>query len=436
MAAMDEAAARGLMVEVAREVGAGVILWRGAGLGGSDVDLLVLPGMEARLNATLARAGLRPALGDDGHLMWSDPNGPDVVVDVLTAAGWPAYYPSVEGLRSRVTEGGELPPVASASDQLLIVAAEAVAGRPLAKVLRRARPLVEAADGRESLDGVARAEGLEPLADLVADPDRLQRRERKGRLPYAAAIATALRSRAARRALRARVAGRLARDRRRGTGVLVTISGMDGAGKSTFTEAITEHLRAAGHPAHDEIVRIGRHTATLDRIAGPVKRVLRREGSIADHLAAGDAGEGADDREPDLEPRRGVAWAWATVVAVQNALYCRRVARGRRRESIVADRWLADHLIDFEFRYGRHRLADRILRATVPRPDLAFLLQIDAATSAARKPGDQVPLVLARMEERYPILAAEFGLIALDGTAPKEEVEAVMLALVDSLLLG
>jgi thymidylate kinase len=435
MAAMDEGAARALMAIVARELNAEVILWRGGEFAGSDVDVLVLPGAEARLTAILAREGLRPALSDPGHVMWSYPDGPEVHIDVLTAARWPAYHPSLDGLRERTVEAEGLPPVASPSDQLLIVAAEAVAGRPLAKVLRRARRLVEGADGSASLDEVARAEGLEPLAALVADPGRLERRGRKGRLPYPAAIATALRSRAARLALRSRVAGRLARDRpRRQKGVLVTISGMDGAGKSTFTEAITMHLRAAGHPARDEIVRIGRHTATLDRIAGPVKRILRREGPIADHLAAGDAGEGAEDLAPDLEPRRGVAWAWATVVAIQNALYCRRVARGRRRESIVADRWLADHLIDFEFRYGRHRLADRILRAAVPRPDLAFLLQIDAATSAARKPGDQVPLVLARMEERYPVLAAEFGLIAVDGTAPRDEVEAVVLALVDSLV--
>jgi thymidylate kinase len=215
--------------------------------------------------------------------------------------------------------------------------------------------------------------------------------------------------------------------------VLVTISGMDGAGKSTFTRATTEHLRATGHPARDEIVRIGRHTASLDRIAGPVKRVLRREGPIADHLAAGDAGDG-DGRAPDLEPRRGVAWLWASIVAVQNALYCRRIVRGLSRESVVTDRWIADHLIDFELRYGRHRLADRILRAGVPDADLAFLLEIDAPTSLERKPGDQVPAVLARMEQRYPVLAREFGLIAVDATAPREEVEQIILALVDSVI--
>jgi thymidylate kinase len=435
MAAMDEGAARALMATVARELGTAAILWRGAGFGGSDVDLLVLPGAEARLTATLARAGLRPALSDPGHVMWSVPDDRELQIDVLSAGSWPAYYPSLDGLRARIAEAEGLPPVASVPDQLLILAAEAIAARPLAKVLRRARPLLETAGARQLLDEVASAEELEPLAALISDPDQLERRGRRGRLPYPDALATALRSRAARRALRERVAGRIgSRHRRTDRGVLVTLSGMDGAGKSTLTAAVRAHLEASGLPARDEIVRIGRDTATLDRIAVPVKKVLRREDPIADRLAAGDAGHEVDDRAPDLAPRRGVAWAWAAIVAVQNTLYCRRIARGRRRESIVADRWLPDHLIDFELRYGRHRLADRILRAGVPRPDLAFLLEIDAETSAARKPGDQVPSVLARMAERYPVLAAEFGLIAVDGTAPREEVEPVVLALVDSLL--
>jgi len=60
MAAMDEDAARALIELIAREVGPAAILWRGEGLGGSDVDLVVLPAAEARLAATLTAAGLRP----------------------------------------------------------------------------------------------------------------------------------------------------------------------------------------------------------------------------------------------------------------------------------------------------------------------------------------------------------------------------------------
>ena len=435
MAAMDEGAARALIALVAREVGPGAILWRGEGLGGSDVDLLVLPTAEARMAAALAGAGLRPALSDPGHVMWTHPNGTDVAIDVLAAAHWPQYYPSLEGLRERASApNGDLP-VASAEDQLLILAAEAVGGRPLEKVLRKARVLVEAPGTRERLAALATAEGMEPLAALVADPARLERSGRRGRLPYPRALLAAVRSRAARAALRERVVARLGGfRRRRDRGVLVTLSGMDGAGKSTFTAAVRQHLEARGLPVRDEIVRIGRRGDTLDRIAVPVKRILRREGSTADAVAAGDEAAKASGRAPEEAPRRGIGWVWSVIVAVENAMACRRLARRRRDTNVVTDRWLTDHLVDFELRYGRHPLGTRILRTGVPRADLAVLLEIDAETSAARKPGDQAPSVTARMEERYSAVASELGLIRVDGRAPREDVEATVLSLVDSLI--
>jgi thymidylate kinase len=435
MAAMDEDAARALIALMAREVGPAPILWRGEGLGGSDVDLVVLPAAEARLAATLTAAGLRPALSEPGHVMWSYPDGRDVAIDVLAAAGWPSYYPTLDGVRERASAATLGLPVVSPADQLLILAAEAVGGRPLEKVLRRARPLLAAPGTCERLEALAAAEGLGPLAALVGDPDRLERSGRRGRLPYPRSVLTALRSRAARAALRERIGGRLTAGRRpKRSGVLVTLSGMDGAGKSTFTAAVREHLEAKGLPARDEIVRIGRRGDTLDRIAVPVKRILRRGGATADPVAAGEEAAKASGRAPDEAPRRGIGWVWTVVVATENAIACRRVARSRRETNVVTDRWLTDHLVDFELRYGRHPLGTRILRRGVPRADLAVLLEIDAATSAARKPGDQAPSVTARMEERYSAVASELGLIRVDGRAPREDVEAAVLSLVDSVI--
>lgn len=432
---MDEDAARALIDLIAREVGPAAILWRGEGLGGSDVDLVVLPAAEAHLAASLTAAGLRPALSDPGHVMWSYPDGRDVAIDVLSAAAWPAYYPTLDGLRERASVADAGLPVASPEDQLLIVAAEAVGGRPLDKVLRRARRLLAAPGTRERLEALASAEGMKPLAGLVADPDRLERAGRRGRLPYPRAAATALRSRAARGALRERIGARLgARRRSKRSGVLVTLSGMDGAGKSTFTAAVREHLEANGLPVRDEIVRIGRRGDTLDKIAVPIKRILRREGSTADPVAAGDEAAKASGLAPDEKPRRGIGWVWTVIVAAENAMACRRVARARRETNVVTDRWLTDHLVDFELRYGRHPLGNRILRRGIPRADLALLLEIDAATSAARKPGDQAPSVTARMEERYSAVASELGLIRVDGRAPREDVEAAVFSLVDSLI--
>ena len=89
------------------------------------------------------------------------------------------------------------------------MAAEAVAGRPLEKVLRRARRLLDEPGARERLDEVASAEGLEPLAAWSPTPIVSSAAGAAGACRTRPPLATALRSGAARRALRARVGGRL-----------------------------------------------------------------------------------------------------------------------------------------------------------------------------------------------------------------------------------
>ncbi len=124
---------------------------------------------------------------------------------------------------------------------------------------------------------------------------------------------------------------------------------------------------------------------------------------------------------------------WAAVVATENALACRRIARGRRHQSIVTDRWIVDHLVDFELRYGRHGLANRILRTGVRGRTSRSCWR-----STRRPPPSASP---ATRSERAGVDGTdlsgprrEFGLIPVDGRASPEEVEFVLLALVDSLL--
>ena len=198
---------RALLEEVAALLGYRAVLWRGA-KPGSDVDLLVSDAALPELSRLLTAAGLRPEAGDPGHVVWSSPSTP-LPLDVLPFSAWPAYYPSLVGVMSRLLEGESGPPVASAADRALIFSAEAVAGRPIDRVVRRIRPLLEAPSFRNELRQVAATEGLGTLADLIERPDALASLTRRGRLPYPKAAALAGGSAAARAALGARVAGRL-----------------------------------------------------------------------------------------------------------------------------------------------------------------------------------------------------------------------------------
>ena len=436
-----------LLEEVARLLGYRAILWRGEDRG-SDVDLLVLDAALPALSELLTEAGLRSEAGDPGHVVWtSSSSGDRLPLDILAFSAWPSYYPSLPGVMSRLQQSQTGPPVASAADRALIFASEAVAGRPIEKVVRRLRPLLESPGFRDDLRQLAAGEGLEALADLIERPDALTALARRGRLPYPRVVALASRSAAARAALRARVAGRLGgmgageplgrrRHRPRPAPLLVTVSGMDGAGKSTAAALIETRLRTAGLPAEITWARIGGESALLNRLATPVKRMLRRSGTVADPVAAGGPGiEKVQDPRETLGRRRLTSWAWIVIVATANARSYRRAASARRRGThVICDRWATDAFVDLELRYGRHRLAEGILRRLSPDRDLGILLDIDAHTAALRKPGDQAERVLAAMEPLYAQRAREEGLVRIDSRRSEADIEQTISAVVDALL--
>ena len=437
---MTESALRELLKDLAAVAADQAILWRGGELDGSDVDLLVLPGARRTVASFLHARGLSPEPGDPGHVVWTGRGLKPV--DVLDGAAWPHHYPPLGAVVERLVSRPGSPPEIAPEDRLLILAAEAVTGRPVEKVVRRARPLLERDGVPDRLAQRAREHGATPLAELIADPGALEGRARRGRLPYPQAARVALRSQPARHALMARAAGRASAGRMppvpRGVPqrLLISLSGMDGAGKSTAAEAIRERLEEHGVPARIEWARIGGESRFLDAVAEPVKKLLRRQGTVADPVAAGgpDIGKVQDPRAA-AGARTPVWWAWVVIVAAANASSYRRAARRRRGgESVVSDRWVVDAVVDLELRYGRHPIAARVLRWLAPSTDLSLLLVLDAATAAARKPGDQALHVLEGMEARYAEEARRGGLEIVDAAQPPDAVRAAVLERVDALI--
>ena len=60
---------------------------------------------------------------------------------------------------------------------------------------------------------------------------------------------------------------------------------MDGSGKSTVTTALEDRLVRRGVEVERAWARLGAEVILLDRVARPVKRLLGREGTIADPVA-------------------------------------------------------------------------------------------------------------------------------------------------------
>jgi hypothetical protein len=203
---MHEARARSALAQVEGATNGRAVLWREFDPSEDDVDLTVAPGAESALRRALGDAGLAPDPRHEGRVFWE---GNGVRIDVREAAAWPAYYPPLEGVVARASAQGGLPPLASPEDRLLIMAADAVYGRELDRIVTRSRALLDEPGVRARAEGLARAEGFQRLVPLVTDPDRLEAYGRRGRLPYPRAAGLALRSRPAFKAFAARL-GKLA----------------------------------------------------------------------------------------------------------------------------------------------------------------------------------------------------------------------------------
>jgi thymidylate kinase len=308
-------------------------------------------------------------------------------------------------------------PVAAAEDRLACFGAEAVAGRPLGRLRARA---AEAQPGGE-------ARGLAALALRLPPGDVLGLRP---------ALRAGLRSRAGRAALRSRLLGPpLALPPARpgaGGGRLVTLSGLDGAGKSSAALALAEALRRDGGRAVVTWSRLGVDHHALHVLATLVRRVLRREmgASSAVDPTIAVAARRLPVRPSGPAGSDPVARVWPVAMALAYVRHCRRLARVRRRGvDLVCDRWTADALVDLRLRYGRHPVAERVLRTLMPRPDLAVLLSVAPETSLARKPGDQDERSLRAMALVLDELTAPLGLLPVDGERAPAEVRAALTAL-------
>jgi thymidylate kinase len=207
------------------------------------------------------------------------------------------------------------------------------------------------------------------------------------------------------------------RPRRR---VVVAVSGLDGAGKSTLARRMARDLRRVGIPAMVIWTRPGMRVGWLGGLGKMAKRLLRQDRS------AGVQRIGRGEAAAEVASRRGLlGWVWALMVTLS---FVRQVRKEHRRGGgvLLYDRHLLDALVTLDVVYeGVNLVVHRsLVRRLIPRADLTLLLSVPSATALSRKPEDMfVEAVLDRQAGRYAALRTEApALRELDGTRPSEEL--------------
>ncbi len=223
---------------------------------------------------------------------------------------------------------------------------------------------------------------------------------------------------------------------RPGRRVVVALSGIDGAGKSTQAEHLRCALERLGieaavlwPPSQNRL--FGMHPALKRRLLG----LLRRSGRPISHAAPdGPAAIGPPDQTlpevpgfPDLPGQAApVTEILAGLVAVSQIL-AMRSARRRTPGSarvLIYDRHTLDAIVYVRHRWGHGRplrWQSELIRRLAPRAAVAYLLEIAPERALIRK--QDFPL--QNLRERaalYHRLHAGLGVTALDAERPTEEL--------------
>lgn len=169
--------------------------------------------------------------------------------------------------------------------------------------------------------------------------------------------------------------------------LIVSFSGIDGAGKSTQIELLHSALLQSGL----SVLRL----AFWDNVvflpqfrAGVSHKVLR-----------GELGVGAPGRPVQRKDKNARRW-YLTLARSPfyflDVLSLRRIVAKARKSSadvVIFDRYIYDQLANVSGNLAG-RLYTRVLLALAPRPDISYLLDADPAAALARKP--EYPLEFLR----------------------------------------
>lgn len=216
----------------------------------------------------------------------------------------------------------------------------------------------------------------------------------------------------------------LRRPRVRRRRVVVALSGLDGAGKSSQVARLRSSLEALGVPVAVAWERPGMGLQWL----APLRRAIKRLMGQDTEPGVRAVGRG-DERLPAT--RRGVLGTlWVSLVVLSYLARVRR--RGRLRRGVVLhDRHLLDAVATVEAVYGDALMPwqRRLLVAGHPRADLTILLQVPLETAAVRKPDAVFSRHLLALQQRVYEQASAVvpGVVVLDGTRPADVVASEVL---------
>jgi len=209
--------------------------------------------------------------------------------------------------------------------------------------------------------------------------------------------------------------------------ILISFSGIDGAGKSTQIAGLRARIERAGTRVH--VITFWDDVARLTR--------LREAGGHA--LFKGDKGIGSPDKPINRRDKNVRSWPmslirlglyFADAVSLRLAV---KKALTSDADFIIFDRYAYDELSNLELSNLVNRAYIRLIMKIVPRLHASFLLDEDPIQARARKPEYPIEFLHASRAS-YKRLCELIGGISIINPMPVHEVQQRIWKHVEKLL--
>jgi thymidylate kinase len=213
---------------------------------------------------------------------------------------------------------------------------------------------------------------------------------------------------------------------------IISLSGLDGAGKSSQTTALVETFEALGVEVVVEWMPLGhapryRAIRTIRKSVGAALRLYRRVRALG-RKRPGSGSPSAKVQDTALRQRSSaVNQGWTTIVALHQAIQHRKASlkHAGRGKVVIFDRYTPDAAAQLRFFYGSQnafRFQKWLIDRISPNTRRSYLLEVPPAVVAARK---ELQYTFEGVCEQAALLVEEsgrLGVVRLDGERPREEI--------------